>query len=136
MKPSTEHWLLSTISKRLQRIAEGKELMAEDRALTLLGILKDVAGDVPSLDSLPLSTKEWLEAAINSRLMAMEEGREMVEERRIATLTEALAILRPTAVSHAVAVKEYVPVWEQEDSSTSVSVPINTAYNLTYERVI
>lgn len=97
MKPSTEHWLLSTISKRLERIAEGKETMAEDRALTLLSILKDVAGDIPSLTSLPQHVKEWLEAAINARLDAIADKREIAAEERIATLTEALAALRPPA---------------------------------------
>lgn len=97
MTPSTETWLISTISKRLERIAEGKEPMAEDRALTLLSILKDVAGDIPSLTSLPQHVKEWLEAAINARLDAIAEKREIAAEDRIATLTEALAALRPPA---------------------------------------
>lgn len=97
MNPSTETWLISTISKRLERIAEGKEPMAEDRALTLLSILKDVAGDIPSLTNLPQHVKEWLEAAINARLDAIAEKREIAAEDRIATLTEALAALRPPA---------------------------------------
>lgn len=97
MTPSTETWLISTISKRLERIAEGKEPMAEDRALTLLSILKDVAGDIPSLTNLPQHVKEWLEAAINARLDAIAEKREIAAEDRIATLTEALAALRPPA---------------------------------------
>lgn len=67
--------------------------MSEDRILTLLSIRKDI----PSLTELPQTVKEWLEAAIESRLAAMAAGTEVAEESRMATLVEALAALRPSA---------------------------------------
>lgn len=93
MSPETKAWIELTISRRLERIASGKELMSEERADTLLSILKAVSGNVPDLAVLSTEAKEWLEKAISSRLNAIAAGVEVAPEDRIELLTEAYAAL-------------------------------------------
>lgn len=94
MKLSTQQWIEATISKRLERISQGKEALQEERVDALLTILKAVSGDVPSLTSLSPQAKDWLKKTIEYRLDAIANrgGGELAEER-LELLTEAYAAL-------------------------------------------
>jgi len=93
VKPSTKEWIERTISRRLQRIAEGKESFREERTDALLSILQAVSGDVPSLAALSPEAKEWLRRAIGQRLDAIASSGDVAQESRIELLTEAYAAL-------------------------------------------
>ena len=91
MNPATETCLISTISKRLERIANGQEVMEEGRAHTLLSILRNVP---QGLDALPQTTKQRLGRALNAKIEAMMNKTEIVDEEALARLVESVHIIQ------------------------------------------